>query len=126
MTASAEDIAVLEVGLAIALLVATMLIAALVRQMRRDPVIQVQVPSQAPAPPPAPVEPPKAATPPRLQIQLVSASGRPLGTATIDARARRPLLRWRTQTDNCISVFVADRQNPNGQWIYRRVGVERE
>lgn len=103
------------------LVIAAALVAFSVWQLSRQPAIQVQVP-----PPPAPVAPEPAKAPARLQIQLVSASGRPLGIATIDARARRPLLRWRTQTDNCISVFVADRQNPNGQWIYRRVGVERE
>jgi hypothetical protein len=28
--------------------------------------------------------------------------------------------------DGLLSVFVADRQDGDGAWIYRRVGVERE
>lgn len=79
---------------------------------------------------PLPVaEAPPFAPPVRTQpmqtvtLRLVSGKGRFLRNVTIPRGARRPIYQTRIGTE--LSTFVADRCE-DGQWIYRRVGVERE
>lgn len=87
--------------------------------------------------PPAPVvveriieraaEQPKPPAPTPITLRLVSGSGRcDLGSVKLaDKRLRRATLRHRS-TDGALSVFVQSHQNTAGEWVYRRVGVERE
>jgi hypothetical protein len=91
---------------------------------------QVPDPDDAPVPPPPapapPPPPPVVPQSPTVLLRFVSGSGRrPLGEARIARAARRPVIRQRAK-DGLLSVFVADRQDGDGAWIYRRVGVERE
>lgn len=97
-----------------------------IEQQLRKPAPPAPVPPPPPAPVPSPAPPRVAAPGTPVRIQLVSAKGRHLGQPiAIDARARRPVYRHRTN-DGQVSVFVADHQDLGGVWVYRRVGVERE
>jgi hypothetical protein len=58
-----------------------------------------------------------------ISLRLVSGRGRHLGDAVIPARARRNALRYNVDGDG-LSSFVADHQEPDGTWVYRRVGME--
>lgn len=104
----------------LALVLAGALVVIIGQRLSRDqPTLAI------PAPPVVPVlEPPKKA-PTRIVLNLVSASGRPLGSVSIDPKARKPMFKYRTPDDKCLSVFAADHLEPHG-WVYRRVGVERE
>jgi hypothetical protein len=104
----------------LALVLAGALVVILGQRLSRDqPTLQI------PTPPVVPVLDPPKKTPPRLTLHLVSASGRSLGSVSIDARARKPMFSYRTRDDKCLSIFTADHCGPHG-WVYRRVGVERE
>jgi hypothetical protein len=60
------------------------------------------------------------------QIKLMSGSlRRELGLLPLNPKARKSVVRHRTK-DGLISVFVAGHETPEGHWVYRRVGVERE
>lgn len=69
---------------------------------------------------------------PDIRIRLRDESGKPLSLddtgaevpLVIPATAREPSLRHRTGTG--LSLFVAEGTDAEGDWIYRRVGVERE
>lgn len=97
---------------AIALLVCGALIAWLVR------------PHLERTPPPTVAPPPKPLSVPPIRVEFRSGSGRRvLGVVSLPAGQRRPRLNW--QTSEGMGVFQCDRQAPDGTWIYRRVGVER-
>jgi hypothetical protein len=79
------------------------------------------------AEPPRPVkvtEPVKAE--PKIRLRLVSHGGRYLGETVIPAKQRRNSFTYRVGKAKELSNFVASQRLPNGEWEYRRVGVERE
>jgi hypothetical protein len=58
-------------------------------------------------------------------LRLMDEDGvKDIGAVTVEARFRRPSVRARG-TDGRIGQFVASHQ-VEGQWVYRRVAVERE
>jgi hypothetical protein len=58
-------------------------------------------------------------------LRLMDEDGvKDIGAVTVEARFRRPSVRARG-TDGRIGQFVASHQ-VDGQWVYRRVAVERE
>lgn len=60
-----------------------------------------------------------------VQIKLKSGSlKRDLGTYECDDNQRKPTIAVRCD-DGTLGNFVASHQDPDGQWVYRRVGVER-
>lgn len=62
----------------------------------------------------------------RIDLKLVSGSGRrELGVYTCEDN-RRPSSVTARAADGTLSNFVASHQDVRGQWVYRRVGVERE
>ena len=91
--------------------------------------LQVTVQAPAPVVVPAPKVEVMASRRPRgarMHIKLVSGSGqRPLGVYDCDEGTRQPSVQVRAG-DGTMSTFTAFRQEADGTWIYRRVGVERE
>jgi hypothetical protein len=57
---------------------------------------------------------------------LVSNSGRPLGSVEVPAKQRRMNFLYRVGKAKELSVFCASQKLANGDWEYRRVGVEKE
>lgn len=61
-----------------------------------------------------------------MMVRLVSGKGRELiEEFDIAPNKRRPQIVHRTK-DGLLSVCLCSHQEPNGTWVYRRVGVERE
>lgn len=96
--------------------------------------IQEAVARLAPVPVPAPVETDSlpmsepapqtpAERPQRILLRLVDEDGGDLGMVGVE-RGKRPAV-FTHRVQGAITNFVASHQ-ANGQWIYRRVGVERE
>lgn len=91
-----------------------------------DTVAQVAIPAvESREAPPVPAVEPAKRPEPWTTVQLVSGSGRPLGKVQIASRNRRASMQWRVGKAKELSNFVAQHQQ-NGEWTYRRVGVERE
>lgn len=91
------------------------------------PIVTVEAPSPVVVPSPhVTVYPTRRDPGPAITLRLRSGSlQKGLGEVTLPASQRTPTLSYRT-TDGCWSQFVASHQDPDGTWVYRRVGVERE
>jgi hypothetical protein len=75
----------------------------------------------------APKATPTSISAPSLtRLHLVSNSGRPLGSVEVPAKQRRMNFLYRVGKAKELSVFCASQKLANGDWEYRRVGVEKE
>lgn len=96
------------------------------QRLQRPPVVTVQAPSPVVVPAPNVTVYPRRREPgPMIEIRLKSGSlTRELGVYRCLAEQRTPTLVVRV-TDGTKSLFSASHQEGE-QWVYRRVGVERE
>jgi hypothetical protein len=94
-------------------------------QERQSPVpTPVRLSADAPAPV-TPIQAPKVTTtaPRMLKLRLVTEGGALLGYQSIPAITRKPTMRFRGKSG--MGIYMADRQEADGVWVYRRVGVDR-